>query len=172
MELSWSFYRSCAWEGADPSSFKILLLITSYLGMTHYFCGAKKTHPGFFHHITDWKFRCLFTFFTVKQVLLSSVVIMIKDHLMIFVLFSSSAENDRSFPPLAIAQCSCHAKQKHFLAEGPPQKMGGGEESNTCRHPALVLGDDGFPGFPHLLVGQMKYVAELFFSKHHYVVWF
>lgn len=102
----------------------------------------------------------------------STVVIMIKDHLMIFVLFSSSAENDHSFPPLAIAQCSCHAKQKHFLAEGPPQKMGGGEESNTCRHPALVLGNDGFPGFPHLLVGQMKYVAELFFSKHHYVVWF
>ena len=46
---------------------------------------------------------------------------MIKDHLMIFVLFSSSAENDHSFPPLAIAQCSCHAKRG-----GDPPKNGRG----------------------------------------------
>lgn len=49
-------------------------------------------------------------------------------------------------------------KKHHFLAEGPP-KNGGGRKQHAQTSGARgldLIGDDGLPGFPHRLVGQMK----------------
>ena len=171
MELSWSFYRLCAWEGADPSSFKILLLITSYLGMTHYFCRAEKNRIPFFFP----SYHMIENSDVVLPFLLWNKYCCHHDqgspHDICSIFFKCWKRSQ--FSTLSNRSMLMSRQTKTLPRGGTPPKNGrGGRKQHVQTSGARpwqwrVSRISSPSGWPNEICLQ-----ELFFSKHHYVVWF